>query len=108
MAQILERFEIKGRACLSLPAGAAGAAPRCRDMLQSAVQVQLGDYDEDMMSFTAVSSTNSSEFEDLRDELGTPSQASIATTVFEDLPNEDALCKTGRFLQMTWHVIVQL
>ena len=90
MAQILERFEIKGRACLSLPAGAAGAAPRCRDMLQSALQVQLGDYDEDMMSFTAVSSTNSSEFEDLRDELGTPSQASIATTVFEDLPNEDA------------------
>ncbi len=47
------------------------------DMVQSAVQVQLGDYDEDMMSFTAVSSTNSSEFEDLRDELGTPSQASI-------------------------------
>ena len=63
MAQILERSEIKGRACLSLPAGAAGAAPRCRDMLQSALQVQLGDYDEDMMSFTAVSSTNSSEFE---------------------------------------------
>ena len=75
------------------------------DMVQSAVQVQLGDYDEDMMSFTVVSLTNSNEFEDLRDE--TPSQAST-TTVFEDLPNEDALCKTGRFLQMTWHVIVQL
>ena len=75
------------------------------DMVQSAVQVQLGDYDEDMMSFNVVSLPNSSDFEDLRDE--TPSQAST-TTVFEDLPNEDALCKTGRFLQMTWHVIVQL
>ena len=69
--------------------------------------------DDDMMSYTAISSLSPpthNSCEELRDSSGDlpMSQDSCITSVFADLPHEDALIKAGRFLEMSWHVLVQL
>ena len=67
--------------------------------------------DDDMtMSVTAISEQSGSCDALLAEPSGelAMSLASRVTSVFADLPDEDAISKAGRFLDMSWHVIVQL
>ena len=70
------------------------------------------DDDDDDMSFTAVSLPSEVSCADLCEqsgELDIPmSLQSVVTSVFGDLANDDALTKAGRFLQMSWYVMIQL